>query len=350
MAKKIVVSRPGIGGEEREMILDAAAEAGYEVIFIPETAGESAGTGTAGESAGTGTAGDGVPDGGDYFAELLDAEIIYGEGPAVNAAAAQSDALKWLCESFAGVDDLCVPGAFKNEETILTNGSGSYGVSLAEHAIMLALMMMRRMPIFYDGIKARRWIEPLPQDGIKGARVTLLGTGDAGRCLARRIRGFEPESITGVCRSGKSDEEAFDRVVKTDRLAEVLAETDLLIMSLPGTPETCHLMNEEMFAAINPGAYLVNVGRGSVIDEHALIEALNAGKLAGAALDVLETEPPLQDSPLWDMPNLILTPHVAGNLTMEHTRKLNTEMFCEDLARYAKGEPLLHRVDRRRGY
>ena len=93
MAKKIVVSRPGIGGEEREMILDAAAEAGYEVIFIPETAGESAGTGTAG---------DGVPDGGDYFAELLDAEIIYGEGPAVNAAAAQSDALKWLCESFAG--------------------------------------------------------------------------------------------------------------------------------------------------------------------------------------------------------------------------------------------------------
>ena len=138
--------------------------------------------------------------------------------------------------------------------------------------------------------------------------------------------------------------------MKTDRLAEVLAETDLLIMSLPGTPETCHLMNEEMFAAINPGAYLVNVGRGSVIDEHALIEALNAGKLAGAALDVLETEPPLQDSPLWDMPNLILTPHVAGNLTMEHTRKLNTEMFCEDLARYAKGEPLLHRVDRRRGY
>ena len=130
----------------------------------------------------------------------------------------------------------------------------------------------------------------------------------------------------------------------------MLKETDLLIMSLPGTAETYHLMNEEMFAAMRPGAYLVNVGRGSVIDETALIKALENGKLAGAALDVLETEPPAEDSPLWTTPNLLLTPHVAGNLTMAYTRKRNTEMFCEDLLRFAKGEPLLHQVDRKRGY
>lgn len=323
MSKMIVVARPGIDETERKMILDSAAEAGYEVIF---------------------SSGDELTE------EMLSAEILYGEGTAVNAAAARSEALKWLCASFAGVDDFCAPGAFKNKQAILSNSAGSYGVSLAEHAIALALMMMRRIPVFYDGIKARKWLEPLPQDGIKDARVTLLGTGDAGRCLARRIKGFEPACITGVCRSGKSREAAFDRVVKTEELANVLRETDLLIMSLPGTTEAYHLMSEEMFAAIQPGAYLVNIGRGSVIDEKALIAALKDGKLAGAALDVLETEPPAVDSPLWDMPNLLLTPHVAGNLTMAYTRRRNTEMFCEDLRRFAKGEPLLRQVDRSRGY
>ena len=304
MGRQIVVARPGIDETERKMILDTAAGAGYEVIF---------------------------GSGDELTEEMLSAEILYGEGPAVNAAAARSEALKWLCASFAGVDDFCVPGAFKNEQAILSNSAGSYGVSLAEHAITLALMMMRRIPVFSDGIK-------------------LLGTGDAGSCLARRIKGFEPACITGVCRSGKSREAAFDRVVKTEELANVLRETDLLIISLPGTTETYHLMNEEMFAAIQPGAYLVNIGRGSVIDEEALIAALKDGKLAGAALDVLETEPPAADSPLWDTPNLLLTPHVAGNLTMAYTRRRNTEMFCEDLKRFAKGEPLMHEVDRKRGY
>ena len=101
---------------------------------------------------------------------------------------------------------------------------------------------------------------------------------------------------------------------------------------------------------MNPDAYLVNVGRGSVIDEAALIKTLNDGGIAGAALDVIEAEPPQPDSPLWETPNLLLTPHVAGNLTMAYTRKRNTEMFCEDLIRYAHGEPLLHEVDRSLGY
>ena len=215
---------------------------------------------------------------------------------------------------------------------------------------MLALMIMRKMPVFYDGIRAREWIEPLPQSGLKDARITLLGTGDAGSCMARRLKGFEPKSITGVCRSGKSAEKAFDAVVKTDRLAEVLAETDLLIASLPGTPETYHMINGEVLSAMNPDAYLVNVGRGSVIDEAALIKTLNDGGIAGAALDVIEAEPPQPDSPLWDTPNLLLTPHVAGNLTMAYTRKRNTEMFCEDLIRYTHGEQLLHEVDRSLGY
>ena len=322
MGRTIAVARPGIDESERKRILDTAAEAGFKVVFVSDEDPE----------------------------KMMSAEIIYGEGDAVGKAVAESEALKWFCASFAGVDAYCRPGAFKNDQAVLTNSAGSYGVSLAEHAIMLALMIMRKAPVFYDGIKAREWLDPLPQSGIKDACVTLLGTGDAGRSLAKRIRGFEPKSITGVCRSGKSAEPAFDKVVKTGELMEVLRETDLLIISLPETPETFHLIDQAMLSVMKPGAYMVNVGRGSVIDETALIGALNSGRLAGAALDVTETEPPLPDSPLWDTPNLLLTPHVAGNLTMEYTRKRNTEMFCEDLLRYAKGEPLLHEVDRRRGY
>ena len=324
MEKKLVIIRPAISDSEHEKIVQAASDAGYTPVFLdPKQVSES-----------------------DY----MDAEIIYGEGAAAKKAAAESDSLKWLCASFAGVDAFCRPGAFRNESTLLTNSAGAYGVSLAEHAIMMALMMMRRMPVFEEGIRNRRWLPPLPQDSIKDSVVTLLGTGDVGSCLARRLRGFEPTKIIGVCRSGRCEEPAFDEICAIDRLKEVLGRTNLLIMSLPATAQTKHILNEEMLSAIKPGAYVVNVGRGNTIDEKALTAALNEKRLAGAALDVMETEPLPEDSPLWDTPNLILTPHVAGNLTVDYTRNRNTEMFCEDLVRYAKGQSLLHLVDRTAGY
>ena len=321
--KKIVVARPGIDETERNMILDAAAEAGYEVSFSAASV---------------------VDD------ELLSAEIVYGEGAAAKTAAAESDALKWLCASFAGVDAFCRPGAFKNEGTILTNSAGAYGVSLSEHAIMLALMMMRRIPFFYDGMKKREWNLPVMQDSIKDSVVTLFGTGDTGSCLARRLAAFGPARIIGINRSGTCAEPAFDEIVDFSRLRDVFPRTDLLIMSLPATKETYHIISEETLSFLPAGAYIVNVGRGNTIDENALAAALNAGRLAGAALDVMEKEPLPQDSVLWEAENILLTPHVAGNLTVGYTRKRNTEMFCEDLVRFAAGEPMLHVVDRELGY
>jgi len=324
MERKLVIARPSISDEERDFIIRTTEEAGYIPVFLdPQHASA---------------------------ADYMDAEIIYGEGSVAKRAAAESDTLRWLCASFAGVDAFCRPGAFKHESTILTNSAGAYGVSLAEHAIMLALMMMRRMPVYEEGIRCRKWLSPIPQASIKDAVVTLLGTGDAGSSTARRLRGFEPARIIGVSRSGRCPDPAYDEVFSTDSLTDVLGRTDLLIMSLPSTALTYHMLDDKMISVMKTGAYVVNVGRGNTIDTDALARALREHRLAGAALDVLETEPLPEDSPLWDTPNLILTPHVAGNLTLPHTRKRNTEMFCEDLLRYAAGQPLLHMVDRSAGY
>ena len=279
--------------------------------------------------------------------EFKDAEVLYGFGV---KTAATSKSLKWLCFSSAGVETLLKPGAFVNEDCILTNSSGSYGVSIAEHIIAVSLMMMRKMTYNYALALKGVWGERLPQKSLKDARITVLGTGDIGGCFARRARAFEPASLVGVCRSGNCDEPVFDRVLAVGALDEVLPETDLLVMSLPDTVETRGILSRERLNLLPEGAFIVNVGRGSAIDEDALADALDAGHLGGAALDVFRTEPLPEGHRLWTTKNLLITPHVAGNLTVDYTVDRNVEMFCEDLLNYAAGRPLVHLVDKKLGY
>ena len=153
-----------------------------------------------------------------------------------------------------------------------------------------------------------------------------------------------------MCRSGKCSESSFDKIYRIDELDEVLRDTELLVMCLPGTSETEGVLSKERMALLPMGAYVVNVGRGSAIDESALIESLESGKLAGAALDVFANEPLPGENPLWNTKNLIITPHVAGNLTLDHTLDKNVEMFCDNLVSYAEGRTLKHVVDKARGY
>ncbi|MBP5490796.1 MAG: D-2-hydroxyacid dehydrogenase [Lachnospiraceae bacterium] len=276
-----------------------------------------------------------------------DAEVLYGFG--VNTARTSQN-LKWLSVPSAGVDFLMKPGAFANEECILTNSSGAYGVAITEHIIAVSLMMMRGLTGFYQETLNGKWGAPRPQKSLKNSRITVLGTGDIGCCFARRARAFEPAELIGVCRSGQCEEAAFDRVEAISALEKVLPTTDLLVMSLPDTPETVGILSRERIAMLPEGAYVVNVGRGSAIDEDALADSLDAGHLAGAALDVFRTEPLPADSRLWGTKNLLITPHVAGGLTLPYTLDRNVEMFCENLKNYAAGEPLLRVVDRIKGY
>ncbi len=283
---------------------------------------------------------------------FLDADIVYGYGFNLTQAVEirNSKNLKWAAVTSAGVDFMLKPGLFKNEDLLITNSSGSYGVTIAEHIVAVSIMMMRKLDSFLADSLQGKWGHPTQQRNIKGSNITVLGTGDIGKCFARRIKAFEPESIVGISRSGISEEESFDRMLAVDRLDEVLPETDLLVMSLPETPETKGILSKERINLLPNDAYIVNVGRGSAIDEEALIDALNEGRLAGAALDVFMQEPLPEESPLWHTKNLLITPHVAGNMTTDYTVDINVDMFCENLVNYVEGKPLKNVISRERGY
>lgn len=277
----------------------------------------------------------------------FDADIIYGFAPSIVKT---SKNLKWLCVPWAGVDSLMVPGYFANEDCLLTNAAGAYGVSIAEHMIAVSLVMMRRLDEFMAETRAGQWKLPRAQKSLKDCRITVLGTGDIGSTFAKRAKAFEPASIVGVCRSGKSGEAVYDKVLPVSKLDEVLPETDLLAMSLPATEETRGILSRERLALLPEGAYIVNVGRGSAIDEDALADALESGHLAGAALDVFHTEPLPEGNRLWKTKNLLITPHVAGNMTLPYTKDKNVNMFLEDLENFTKGAQLHYLVDKKLGY
>ena len=172
---------------------------------------------------------------------------------------------------------------------------------------MVTLMLLRRMPEYEEVVRNRSWSNQLAVRSIRDNEFTILGTGDIGRNVAERMRGMGAARILGLSRSGKPHP-AFDEVRPIAELDAVLPETKILIMGLPSTPETFHILNRERIALLPADAYVINVGRGTAVDQAPLIEALNSGRLAGAALDVMDPEPLPKDDPLWDAQNMILTP------------------------------------------
>jgi len=285
---------------------------------------------------------------GDLPSDFQEPDIVYGFGMGI---AKTCKNLKWLCVPSAGVDYLMKPDSFANPDSILTNSSGSYGVTIAEHIIAVSLFLMRRLTDYYSSSIKGEWeLNHFTQYSLKDSRITVLGTGDIGCEFAKRARAFEPAKIVGISRSGVCSDTSFDEIHKIDSLDEILPETDLLVMSLPSTVETIDILNRSRIGLLPDGTFVVNVGRGTAIDEDAIADALENGHLGGAALDVFKTEPLPADSRLWKIPNLLITPHVAGNLTLEHTLDKNVDMFCEDMVNFFEGRELVHYVDRKRGY
>lgn len=276
-----------------------------------------------------------------------DYEVLFGHP--VPALLRQASQLKWLCSDYAGVEKYLDDAVWPRPDCLLSNASGAYGPTISEHILMVLLMLLRRMPEYQADLCQRQWTFHTPIRSIIGSHVVMLGTGDIGSHTARRLKALGA-SVTGVCRSGRSKEPAFDRVVPIQELDSVLPSADALVMALPSTPETEGVLSRERIALLPERAYVVNVGRGSAIDQNALVEALMQRKLAGAALDVMTPEPLPADDSLWDCPNTIITPHVSGNMSLGLTCDIDVDMFCADLARYAAGEPLANLVDRIRGY
>lgn len=318
---KILVINSLLEQKHFDLIKEDALKLGYEVYFYKTEA--------------------------DIPQNNFDADIIYGFAPSI---VKMNRNLKWLCVPWAGVDSLMGDGYFANENCLLTNSAGAYGVSIAEHIIAVALVMLRRLNEFFEETQKGQWLSPRSQKSIKDCRITVLGTGDIGTTFAKRAKAFEPACITGVCRSGKSSESVYDRVLPVSELDSILPETDLLVMSLPATVETKGILSRERIEKLAEGAYIINVGRGSAIDEEALADNLENGYLGGAALDVFQKEPLPESSRLWHTKNLLITPHVAGNMTLPYTRDKNVQMFLEDLQNFSQGKPLHYLVDRHLGY
>lgn len=279
--------------------------------------------------------------------EIAGFEVLFGYiRPELLPGAAK---LRWLCSASAGVDHYMDEALWPNPDCLLTNSSGAYGPTISEHIVMVSLMLLRRMPEYLPTIERREWAHFTPIRSINSSHVVILGTGDIGSHTARRMKALGA-SVTGVCRSGKSSEPAFDRVLPIQDVDSVLPSADLLILALPATRETAGILSRERIALLPDTAYVINVGRGSAIDQIALVDALQTGHLGGAALDVMTPEPLPADHPLWTCPNAIITPHISGNMSLGLTCQLAVNLFCRDLQNYAAGRPLAQLVDRQRGY
>ena len=258
--------------------------------------------------------------------------------------------LKWFHSAAAGVDAYVKEGLYVDPNAVLTNSAGAYGATISEHIIMVILMLLRQYPYFDEIVRARNWVQEVPMRSIAGSRITVLGTGDIGTTFAKKAKALGAAHICGVRRSAKPAPDCYDKMVTYKELDSVLPDTEILVMALPGTSETVEILNRERIALLPPNAIVVNVGRGSAIEQQALMDALNEQRIAGAALDVMVPEPLPKDHPLWSTKNLLLTPHCSGNFSLGLTEDINVDQFCENLVLYNRGEPLKHLVDRELGY
>lgn len=253
--------------------------------------------------------------------EHLDAEVLvaWGQSNEVLKDSAQRLTKLRLVQAFLAGPDPVVAAGFAPEVPI-ASGVGLHDGPVAEHALGMILALLRNFPLAVQNAVRHVWavghdgaMKLRANDGrittLDGAKVTIWGYGSIGSTLAPLVRALGAD-VTGVART--AGERDGVRVVDDSGLADVLAETDVLVMILPNHPSTASAMDAERFAQLKQGAVLVNVGRGSTVDEDALVEALESGRLAGAALDVTATEPLPAESPLWDKPTLLITPHVAG--------------------------------------
>lgn len=253
--------------------------------------------------------------------EHLDAEVLvaWGQSNEVLKDSAQRLTRLRLVQAFLAGPDPVVAAGFAPEVPI-ASGVGLHDGPVAEHALGMILALLRNFPLAVQNAVRHVWavghdgaMKLRANDGrvttLAGANVTIWGYGSIGSTLAPLVRALGAD-VTGVART--AGERDGVRVVDDSGLADVLAETDVLVMILPNHPSTANAMDAERFAQLKEGAVLVNVGRGSTVDEEALVEALESGRLAGAALDVTATEPLPAESPLWGQPTLLITPHVAG--------------------------------------
>lgn len=317
---KLLVCVPPLSQAHRDMIQDAAKRHDYDAAFF-QSVGEA------------------IP----YAA---DATVIFSM---FSSLARHAPRLKWQCTPSAGINQFAGEGVFASPDAVLSNSSGAYGVTIAEHIVMVLLNLLRRQNAYRTLLEKKSWRNDIRVASVQDSSILFLGAGDIATEAAKRLRAFAPKRMVALNRSGKGDTALFDAVHPIDRLDQLLPESDVVILSLPGTPATDNILSAPRLALLPDGACLINVGRGNAIDEDALLKELRARRLY-AALDVFKTEPLPADHPFWNMENLYITSHAAGNMTLPYTEHKIVCQFLADFERFVLGQPLQKAVDIKRGY
>ncbi len=303
---------------------------------------------------------------------LDDVEVLlrgYVTAETFDRVVARAPRLRWVHSASAGVERVLTPLS-RERDFVITNARGVFSRPIAEYVLMMILAVSRRLPQLLELQRERTW-QPLEGAELRDVTIGIVGLGSIGRAVAAlaspfgcriialRRRGGQGASGEdgGEVAAGEATPDAdeppgaemrIDRVLGPDGLPELLAESDFVVLAAPLTPETEDLIDAEALARFKPGAWLINVARGRLIDERALLRALDEGPLAGAVLDTFRDEPLSPSSPFYDRPNLIVTPHTSWSSGRVLDRSV--ELFCTNLRRYAAGEPLLNVVDPAAGY
>ncbi len=262
--------------------------------------------------------------------------------------AGRSPNLKWVQFLSAGVESVREAKDL-GKDVLVTNASGCNDIPVAEHVLGFMLMLSKQTTRSLANQAAKKWERFFPEE-LDGKTVGIVGLGNIGKEVARLAKAFRMK-VVATRRSATKHEKGVagvDEIYPHTQLPKLFGAVDFVVVSVPFTPETTRLIGETELRAMKPGAFFINISRGSVVDQPVLIRALKEGWIAGAAIDVTDPEPLPADSKLWEAPNIIITAHIAGGTFGTGGR--TAELFCDNLKRYLGGKPLVNLVDRARGY
>ncbi|HEY8529910.1 MAG TPA: D-2-hydroxyacid dehydrogenase [Paenibacillaceae bacterium] len=285
-------------------------------------------------------------DEGELLSKTDDADVLLtwgGYQPVAFCGKARS--LKWIHAISAGVDGLLSSDIAKMDVTI-TRTKDIHGIPIANHVLGFMLMFVRQFPLMFRQQQNKVWKKTADADELWGKTVGIIGLGSIGGEIARQCKLLGMRVLATKRTPAQSP--WVDELYPPEQTGEVFRQADFVVVALPLTPATTRIIGEKELRLMKKTAYFINIARGGVVDEDALIRVLREGAIAGAGLDVFEEEPLPPDSPLWEMPNVIITPHTAADSPLYMDRMI--EVFCENLKRFIRGEKLLHEVDKNLRY
>ncbi len=278
--------------------------------------------------------------------ELQSADIIIGNVPPSRIKASKN--LKFYQTNSAGSNNYTVPGVL-DDATILCNATGSYGLALAEHMLAQLLMVIKKLDLYLADQKEHEWTDRGPVRGIYGSKTVVVGAGDIGTEFGKRMAALG-STVVGIRRHKVAPAEWMAESGTMAELDQYLAEADYVACSLPETAETYHMFTRERFSCMKEGAILLNIGRGTLAEESAIVDAVTNGPLGAYITDVTDPEPLPKESPLWDCPNVYITPHISGNYHLHETYVRVIDTAARNLEAYLTGGKLKNVVDRETGY